>query len=89
LSELLASESAPENSKSRSRRGDPELVRRGRHRGPCLAGLEPMLGGDRNHRVAEKVERGTLTPTVGEAPRTNFAGTERRTQLAREKRCAC
>jgi hypothetical protein len=64
LSELLACERAPEDGESRGLRGDSQLVRRGRHRSPCLARLEPMLGGDRDDRVTEKVERGTLTPTV-------------------------
>ena len=65
LSELLAGECAPEDREGRSLGRHPELVGRGRDRSPCLAGLEPMLDRDRDDRVAEKVERGTLTPAVG------------------------
>ena len=78
LRELLAGERAPEDREGRSLRRQPELVGRGRDRGPCLARLEPVLDRDRDDRVAEKVERSSLTPAVGQAPRTHLAGTERR-----------
>ena len=86
LSELLARECAPEDRERRSRGRQPELVGRGRDGGPCLSRLEPVLDGDRDDRVAEEVERSSLTPAVGQPPRPHLAGTKRRTQVGRKKR---
>ena len=88
LGELLARERAPEDRERRSLGRQPELVGRGRDRGACLSGLEPVLDGDRDDRIAEEVERSSLTPAVGQPPRPHLAGTERRTQVARKER-AC
>ena len=86
LSELLARECAPEDREGRSVWRQPELVGRGGDGGPCLSRLEPMLERDRDDRIAEEVERSSLTPAVGQPPRPHLAGTERRTQVSRKVR---
>ena len=86
LGELLARQRSPEDCEGRSLGRQPELVGRGRDRGARLARLEPVLDGDRDDRVAEEVERGALAPAVGQAPRSNLAGTERGTQVAWKER---
>ena len=88
LGELLARKRAPEDREGRSLGREAELLGRRRRPRPRLAWLEPVLDRDRDDRVAEEVERGTLTPAVGEAPRTNLAGSERDTQIAWKERCA-
>jgi hypothetical protein len=64
LRKLLARKGATEDGESCRSRRHPELVGCGRHRSPCLTRLEPVLDRDRYDRIAEKVERGTLTPAV-------------------------
>ena len=88
LGELLARERAPEDRERRGLGRQPELVGRGRDRGPRLARLEPVLDRDRDDRVAEEVERSSLAPAVGQAPRPHLAGTKRGTQVAWKERCA-
>ena len=80
---------APEDDEGRSLRGHAELLGRSSYCGPCLARLEGVVDRDRNDRVAEEVERGSLTQTVGQAPRPHLAGTERGTQVAWKERCTC
>ena len=65
LGEPLASESATEDRERRSLGRQPDLVGGRDHRGPGLACLELVVGRDRDDRVTEEVERGTLTPAVG------------------------
>src|SRR5207245_1018157 len=88
LCELLATERTPEDSEGRSLGRQPELVGRGSDRGACLSRFEPVLDRDRDDRIAEKVERSSLTPAVGQPPRTHLAGAERGAQVLRKKRCA-
>ena len=48
-----------------------------------------MVDGDGHDRVAEEVERGSVTPAVGQAPRPHLAGAERGMQVAWKERCTC
>ncbi len=86
LGELLARESAPEDCERRSLGRQAELVGRDRDHRARLAGLEPVLDGDRDDRIAEEVECGPLTPPLGQAPRPHLAGTKRSTQVAWKER---
>ena len=86
LGELLAPESAPEDCERRSLGRQAELVGRRCDRHARLAGLEPVLGGDRDDRIAEEVECGPLTPPLGQAPRPHLAGTKRGTEVAGKER---
>ncbi len=89
LGELLARQRTPEDGEGRRFGRQLELLGGGRHRGPRLARLESVLDGHRGDRVAEEVERGALTPPVGQAPRSHLAGAERGTQVAWKESCAC
>ena len=89
LSELLAAECAAEDCEGGGLGRQPELVRRGCDGGAGVARLEPVLHRDGDDGLAEEVERGTLAPSVGQAPRPHLAGTKRGTQVAWKESCTC